>query len=215
MGDIATVIQKARDKLGWEYSMPDRWADGKADCSSLIWRSYAEAGLPLDAVATNSTILDYPSGTPIDMSEVRAGDFVYKNPDAGGYQHIGMVTDPPYVIEASSHYGVVERPNLDTWLVASRPFPDLGGDLTMAQYDELRRDLDNFFRAFKEWQDEIKEWRKAVDKNKEGPGGTDERLNALEAGAGAAIDYDKLAAAIVPQLVPLIIDEIEKRLNNG
>lgn len=36
----------------------------------------------------------------------------------------------------------------------------------------------------------------------------------VEAG-GAVIDYDKLAAAITPKLVPLVINELEKRLNNG
>lgn len=119
---IDDVIAAARSRLGWKYSMPFRYLFGYTDCSKLVWDAYREGGMSLEGISPSGDTVDFPTGRIININEVQKGDLVYKNWDGNGYQHVGLVTDPPYVIEASSFWGVVERANLDSWVVASRPY---------------------------------------------------------------------------------------------
>ncbi|MGB3412538.1 MAG: NlpC/P60 family protein [Microthrixaceae bacterium] len=71
------AIAFAFGQLGKPYSTADRLGPDSYDCSGLVWRSYAEAGIDIGANVSSSIVLPGGPRVEIAMNQVRPGDIVW------------------------------------------------------------------------------------------------------------------------------------------
>ncbi len=103
-GTIERAIAFAKAQLGEPYRLgangPDVW-----DCSSLVQKAYASAGVSLP----RTTYEQIGVGMPVSRSDIRAGDIILQNFSAPGVpEHVALAVSPTMQIEAPNSREVVK-----------------------------------------------------------------------------------------------------------
>jgi cell wall-associated NlpC family hydrolase len=86
---------------------------GGFDCSGFVWYVYGNHGLALPR-----TVIDqYRVGTPVDSSQLEAGDLVFFSTTSPGASHVGIVVGGDSFVHAPASNGVVrvERLGASYW----------------------------------------------------------------------------------------------------
>ena len=83
------------------------------DCSGLVAYVFSSHGRPVP----RQTIAQFTAGSPIELSDVRAGDLVFFSTVAPGASHVGIALDDDEFVHAPSSSGVVrvERLTVAYW----------------------------------------------------------------------------------------------------
>ncbi|MCV7200562.1 C40 family peptidase [Mycolicibacterium peregrinum] len=103
-GAAAGAIAFAKAQLGKPYSLgangPNAW-----DCSSLVQKAYAHAGVSLD----RTTYDQIREGQHVSRSDIRPGDIILQNFSAPGVpEHVALAVSPTMQIEAPKPGGHVQ-----------------------------------------------------------------------------------------------------------
>ena len=103
-GTIERAIAFAKAQLGKPYRLgangPNVW-----DCSSLVQKAYASAGISLP----RTTYEQIGVGMPVSRSDIRAGDIILQNFSAPGVpEHTAIAVSPTMQIEAPNSREVVK-----------------------------------------------------------------------------------------------------------
>jgi cell wall-associated NlpC family hydrolase len=124
------IVNRALTYRGVPYRMGAPGGRGAFDCSSFTRYVLRQSGENLPRTAAEQ----YRKGTPIDKSEMRAGDLVFfKNTYKRGVSHVGIYMGDGKFIHASSRGGVKESSLNDSyyinhWAGARRPNVTQGWD---------------------------------------------------------------------------------------
>lgn len=124
MEAIEKMLAYAKDKLGCRYSQTRRWEEGIYDCSSLVYRAFWAAGVPmvhrrtgapvdtsnLQVYARGFRLLEPPGGGPIgrrvavDYSQLKPGDLIFytfgPTDRENRITHVSIVLDGETVLHA-------------------------------------------------------------------------------------------------------------------
>lgn len=119
------AVNYANNAVGCRYSQSRRMSSGYYDCGSLVWRSYASAGLYIGGktswaptAASSASILNRNSKTlsysSLSTSEMLPGDLIYTSSRSNGryrsITHAAMYVGNGKIVEAAnSRVGVVKR----------------------------------------------------------------------------------------------------------
>ena len=95
------VVQTSLEYIGTLYVFGGTSPSG-FDCSGYVRYVFASAGIYLPRAADEQ----YEVGTPVSMSELRAGDLVFFSTYEYGPSHVGIYLDDGRFINASSSRGV-------------------------------------------------------------------------------------------------------------
>jgi cell wall-associated NlpC family hydrolase len=115
---VQTAIRWALGQLGTGYQWggtceaprgPDPM--GRCDCSSLMQRAYAAAGVPL----TRTTYTQVNEGVPVTLADLRPGDLVFTRGTAAVPEHVGMVIGSGLIVNAPKTGDVVRIATLADW----------------------------------------------------------------------------------------------------
>jgi cell wall-associated NlpC family hydrolase len=103
-GAAARAIEFAKAQLGKPYALgangPNAW-----DCSSLVQKAYAAAGVSLE----RTTYQQIREGVPVSRGNIRPGDIILQNFSAPGVpEHVAMAVSPTMQIEAPKPGGHVQ-----------------------------------------------------------------------------------------------------------
>ncbi|WNV84084.1 NlpC/P60 family protein [Umezawaea sp. Da 62-37] len=105
-GDVAVALNFALAQRGEPYVFgsngPDSW-----DCSSLMQKSYAAAGISIGRTTYAQAVL----GRAVSRSEVQPGDLVIYYADQG---HVAMVVDSNTAVHASTEGVPVKTASIDS-----------------------------------------------------------------------------------------------------
>lgn len=86
-------LNEALKMQGWDYSQPNRWANGQADCSSLVIRALINSGYTNDhSNMTTRTIMNDSRFYEISMGQIRKGDILWYS----GHMEIYMGGDTTF-----------------------------------------------------------------------------------------------------------------------
>ena len=91
---VRAVRSRVGDAYAYGASGPDAF-----DCSGLTAWAMARAGIALP----HSSFAQAETGTPVDRSDIRAGDLVFFSTAGPGASHVGIATGPDTVVSATSH----------------------------------------------------------------------------------------------------------------
>lgn len=106
------VIQNAMAYMGTPYVFGGA-SPGGFDCSGFVMYVFSGAGISLPRTAD----VQYEVGTPIDKSDLRAGDLVFFSTYTYGASHVGISLGGDRFIHASSSKGVtVDTLNRGYWI---------------------------------------------------------------------------------------------------
>ncbi|MFE1764668.1 C40 family peptidase [Streptomyces angustmyceticus] len=115
---VRTAIRWALGQLGTPYqwgghcTAPHRKVPmGRCDCSSLMQRSYAAAGVAL----SRTTYTQVKDGKPVWVGRLEPGDLVFTEGAASHPEHVGMVIGRGLVINAPHTGDVVRIATLASW----------------------------------------------------------------------------------------------------
>jgi cell wall-associated NlpC family hydrolase/3D (Asp-Asp-Asp) domain-containing protein len=87
-----TVALMAQTKVGCRYSQDKRMEEGYYDCSSLVYRLYAEAGISLPSIAAEQGKYCHDHAMLINKKELQPGDLIfYSYEENGRYKNISHV----------------------------------------------------------------------------------------------------------------------------
>ena len=100
---LSTAVDAAREQIGKPYQSAGK-GPGGFDCSGLTAFAFKAAGISLGA----SSFAQYGQGSPVQKSDIQAGDLVFFNSNGSGASHVGIATGPTTMISATSH-GVMEN----------------------------------------------------------------------------------------------------------
>lgn len=91
------------------------------DCSGLVICALIYGGV-LPAGYDNTAAGLYKEFEKSKLSDLQAGDLVYRENETGSITHVGIALDPETIIEARGRdYGVVKTKFNETWDRANRP----------------------------------------------------------------------------------------------
>lgn len=119
------AVQYANNAVGCAYSQSKRMSKGYYDCGSLVWRSYANAGLYIGGktdwaptAASGASTLNSSSKTvsysSVSASDLLPGDLIYTSTSSNGryrnITHAAIYVGNGKIVEAAnSRTGVVKR----------------------------------------------------------------------------------------------------------
>jgi len=117
---VQTAIRWAMDQLGTSYQWGGSCLNahgsdsmGHCDCSSLVQRAYAAAGISLG----RTTYDQVTEGTAVDASHLEAGDLLFTEGSAQAPGHVGMYIGSGLVIQAPHTGAVVDITPLTQWTI--------------------------------------------------------------------------------------------------
>jgi cell wall-associated NlpC family hydrolase len=93
-----SAVRAVRSRIGDAYAYGAS-GPGAFDCSGLTAWAMARAGIALP----HSSFGQAETGTPVDRSDIRAGDLVFFSTAGPGASHVGVATGPDTVVSATSH----------------------------------------------------------------------------------------------------------------
>ena len=93
-----SAVRAVRSRIGDAYAYGAS-GPGAFDCSGLTAWAMARAGVALP----HSSVAQAETGTPVDRSNIRAGDLVFFSTAGPGASHVGIATGPDTVVSATSH----------------------------------------------------------------------------------------------------------------
>ncbi|MFE2426854.1 C40 family peptidase [Streptomyces sp. NPDC059373] len=115
---VRTAIRWALGQLGTDYQWGGSCTDphgsdpmGRCDCSSLMQRSYAAAGVTL----TRTTKTQVKEGKAVSLSAVEPGDLLFTEGTAAAPDHVGMYIGSGLIINAPHTGDVVRIATLAAW----------------------------------------------------------------------------------------------------
>nr|WP_203606153.1 C40 family peptidase [Streptomyces sp. SID11385] len=115
---VRTAIRWALGQLGTPYQWGGTCADahgsdpmGRCDCSSLMQRAYAAAGVRL----SRTTYTQVKEGKPVRFDALRPGDLVFTEGTAAVPEHVGMVIGHGLIVNAPHTGDVVRIASLASW----------------------------------------------------------------------------------------------------
>ncbi|MFE2864900.1 C40 family peptidase [Embleya sp. NPDC059259] len=115
---VQTAIRWALGQLGTPYQwggtcMDPRGPDpmGRCDCSSLMQRAYAAAGIQL----TRTTYTQVNEGTAVGVADLRPGDLVFTRGTAAVPEHVGMVIGGGLIVNAPKTGDVTRIATIAAW----------------------------------------------------------------------------------------------------
>lgn len=98
-GDAAAAIDNAMGYLGTDYEWGGTGADGRVDCSGLLFAAFNAAGIKMPRYRA----VDYGHmGYPISTDQARPGDIVYFDNPNSDTDHVGLYLGNGQFIEAPS-----------------------------------------------------------------------------------------------------------------
>ncbi|MGN0293290.1 MAG: NlpC/P60 family protein [Lachnospiraceae bacterium] len=144
------AVNYANDAVGCRYSQSKRMSSGYYDCSSLVWRSYASAGVYIGGktswaptAAGSASILNDSCKTvsysKVSASELLPGDLIYTSSYSNGryrnITHAAIYVGNGKIVEAAnSRVGVVKRNYSTSGIVLiARPTVNVSGSLQQPQ----------------------------------------------------------------------------------
>jgi cell wall-associated NlpC family hydrolase len=104
-----SAVRAVRSRIGDAYAYGAS-GPGAFDCSGLTAWAMARAGIALP----HSSFAQAETGTPVDRSDIRAGDLVFFGTAGAGASHVGIATGADTVVSATSH-GVVTHSISDAY----------------------------------------------------------------------------------------------------
>ncbi|MBN3459456.1 C40 family peptidase [Mycobacterium sp. DSM 3803] len=115
-GAAQRAIAFAKAQLGKPYSLgangPNAW-----DCSSLVQKAYAHAGISLD----RTTYDQIREGRHVSRNDIQAGDIILQNFSAPGVpEHVALAVSPTMQIEAPKPGGHVQYSPIPTGPIVVR-----------------------------------------------------------------------------------------------
>ncbi|MDT3395346.1 C40 family peptidase [Streptomyces sp. B1866] len=115
---VRTAIRWALGQLGTPYQWGGTCAAphgpdpmGRCDCSSLMQRAYAAAGMRL----SRTTYTQVKEGTPVAVGSVRPGDLLFTEGTAAAPGHVGMFIGSGLIVHAPHTGDVVRITTLAAW----------------------------------------------------------------------------------------------------
>ena len=149
------AISYANNAVGCRYSQARRMSKGYYDCSSLVWRSYASAGVYIGGktswaptAASSASILNGSCRTVsysrVSSGELLPGDVIYTSSYRNGryrnITHTAMYVGNGKIVEAAnSRVGVVKRDYSTSGIVLiARPTVKVSGSLQQPQMTSTR-----------------------------------------------------------------------------
>jgi cell wall-associated NlpC family hydrolase len=115
---VRTAIRWALGQLGTDYQWGGSCTNphgsepmGRCDCSSLMQRSYAAAGVTL----TRTTKTQVKEGKAVSLSAVEPGDLLFTEGTAAAPDHVGMYIGSGLIINAPHTGDVVRIATLAAW----------------------------------------------------------------------------------------------------
>nr|WP_042366935.1 C40 family peptidase [Streptacidiphilus neutrinimicus] len=115
---VQTAIRWAMQQLGTTYQwggscLNSHGSDpmGHCDCSSLVQRAYAAAGITLG----RTTYDQVTEGRPVSIDQLAPGDLVFTEGSAAAPGHVGMYVGDGLIINAPHSLAVVDFNTLADW----------------------------------------------------------------------------------------------------
>ncbi|MFE3197783.1 C40 family peptidase [Embleya sp. NPDC059237] len=115
---VQTAIRWALGQLGTPYQWGGTCMDphgpdpmGRCDCSSLMQRAYAAAGIQL----TRTTYTQVNEGTAVAVTDLRPGDLVFTRGTAAVPEHVGMVIGGGLIVNAPKTGDVTRVATIAAW----------------------------------------------------------------------------------------------------
>ncbi|MYW03364.1 C40 family peptidase [Streptomyces sp. SID3343] len=115
---VQTAIRWALGQLGTPYQWGGTCTDprgpdpmGRCDCSSLMQRAYAAAGVQL----TRTTYTQVNEGTAVTVADLRPGDLVFTRGTAAVPEHVGMVIGGGLIVNAPKTGDVTRIATIAAW----------------------------------------------------------------------------------------------------
>ncbi|MFB9464943.1 C40 family peptidase [Streptomyces cinereospinus] len=115
---VRTAIRWALGQLGTPYQWGGSCTDshgqdpmGRCDCSSLMQRSYAAAGVTL----SRTTYTQVKEGKAVSLGAVKPGDLLFTEGTAAAPDHVGMYIGSGLIVHAPRTGDVVRITTLAAW----------------------------------------------------------------------------------------------------
>ncbi|MFF4520545.1 C40 family peptidase [Streptomyces bluensis] len=116
--EVRTAVRWALGQLGTPYQWGGSCADshgldpmGRCDCSSLMQRSYATAGVTL----SRTTYTQVKEGKAVSLGAVKPGDLLFTEGTAAAPDHVGMYIGSGLIVHAPRTGDVVRITTLAAW----------------------------------------------------------------------------------------------------
>ncbi|MFD1660219.1 C40 family peptidase [Streptomyces caeni] len=116
--EVRTAIRWALGQLGTPYQWGGSCTDphgldpmGRCDCSSLMQRSYAAAGVTL----SRTTYTQVKDGEAVSLGAVKPGDLLFTDGTAAAPNHVGMYIGSGLIVHAPHTGDVVRITTLAAW----------------------------------------------------------------------------------------------------